>query len=96
MSSDDFKNVSQILNRILQQYNLKDDLYEKQLISDWEVIVGKQIAKQCKVKFLKNGTLFLESKDKVWKQELDMRRDELLNLVQNKLKSSLVKNIKFL
>jgi len=94
--NDAFKSVSHVLVGLIKKYNLDDQIYRIMIISEWENIVGKEISKVCKPKFIKDNILFLEAKNTVWRQELDMKCEELLNLIDNKLKNSLINKIKFL
>ena len=74
----------------------KKNIEQEIIITKWEQIVGDKIAKQCKPKNIDGGVLYIKAKDNIWREELAIRHDELLNLLNNKLKSSHIKKIRFI
>jgi predicted nucleic acid-binding Zn ribbon protein len=91
-----FQDLPSILNNVLKKYELTESIQSNQIFTRWEILVGEKIARQCRPVELVNGELVVRAKNNIWKQELAQRRDDLLNLVNGRIKSSLVKKIKII
>ena len=91
-----YRDLPTILKTVLDKYNLSDSVYREQLFSHWEELVGEKISKQCKPIEINNGELIIKAKNNIWKQELAQRQNDLLNLLNGRIKSSLVKKIKII
>lgn len=91
-----FQDLPSVLQKILKKYELTEAVKNEQLITQWDSLVGEKIAKQCKPIELNDGELVIKAKNNIWKQELAQRQDDLLNLLNGRIKSSLVKKIKIL
>ena len=94
--NETFQDLPSVLQNILKKYELTEAVKSEQLITQWESLVGEKIAKQCKPIELNDGELIIKAKNNIWKQELAQRRDDLLNLLNGRIKSSLVKKIKII
>ena len=91
-----YKDLSSIMQNILSKYNLKEEVFKENIISNWESFVGEKISRQCDPIEIKDGELIVQAKNDLWKQELALRHDDLLNLVNGRTKFSLVKKIKII
>ena len=93
---NNYKDLPSVLQKLLKKYDLKDAVTNQQIFTDWKSLVGHKISIQCKPVEFKNGELMIKAKNNIWKQELGQRREELLNLLNGRIKSSLVKKIKII
>ena len=91
-----FQALPSILQNVLKKYDLTDAVDSELLFNRWESLVGEKISKQCKPVKFNDGELIVQAKNNIWKQELAQRQDDLLNLINGKIKSSLVKKIKII
>ena len=91
-----FTDVSTVLGTILKKYQLTDEINKEKILNNWEALVGKEISKMCKPVDFNNNELTLRAKNTIWKQELATRPGDLLNLLNGRIKSSLVKKIKII
>jgi predicted nucleic acid-binding Zn ribbon protein len=94
--SKKFQDLPSILQNVLKKYDLTEAVDGELLFNRWETLVGEKISKQCKPVKFKDGELVIQAKTNIWKQELAQRRDDLLNLLNGRIKSSLVKKIKII
>jgi predicted nucleic acid-binding Zn ribbon protein len=94
--SNNFKDLPSILENVLKKYELTETIHRNQIFTRWEILVGEKIAKQCKPVDFIHGELVIKAKNNIWRQELAQRRDDLLNLLNGRIKSSLVKKIKII
>ena len=91
-----FTDVSTVLKTIMNKYQLTEEILKEQIFANWESLVGKEISKMCKPVEFNDNELILRAKNTVWKQELATRQKDLLNLLNGRIKASLVKRIKII
>ncbi len=94
--SIDYKSISQILEKIIQKQNLQDEIEKSILIDEFENIVGSQIAKQVKIKNLKDGILTVEIESSPWKSEIFLMREKIIEKINNTFGRQIVKQIRIL
>ena len=56
---NDFDGINNVLNRLLERYNLQKSLDEIKLFQNWREIVGEKIADHFQPEYIERGTLFL-------------------------------------
>ena len=96
MRDKKFKDIQSVLDSLLNNYGIKNYVYYDRLIREWKNIVGNTLAKQCYPTKIENGVLFLKTKNSVWKNELFLRRFELIDLISNNYYKNIVKKIQFI
>ena len=94
--SNSFQALPSVLHNLLKKYDLSEAVNREQLFSNWESLVGKKISKQCKPVEINDGELIIQAKNNIWKHELGQRQEDLLNLLNGRIKSTLVKKIKII
>ena len=94
--NNNYKDLPSVLQNLLKKYDLIDAVTSQQIFSNWESLVGHKISMQCKPVEIKDGELVIQAKNNIWKQELGQRQEDLLNLLNGRIKSSLVKKIKII
>ena len=96
MHKNDFKDLHAVMEKLLQKYNLSDDINKQNIFNNWESLVGRKISIQCKPVEIKNGELLIKARNTIWKHELGQRQADLLNLLNGRIKSSPVKKIRII
>ncbi|TFH02663.1 MAG: DUF721 domain-containing protein [Calditrichales bacterium] len=89
-----YKDISFVLRNIVNEYHLDVDLSSQKIISNWETLVGKKIAKLCTPVSLNKDELTVKAVNNVWKQELALLHEDLVNLLNDRLNMPQVKKIK--
>jgi len=93
MPNKSFKDLHAIITHVLDDYGLTDKIGNEKILSNWSSIVGEKISNKCQPVSLHKGELTIRAKDKFWKEELARRQDDLVNLLDERIKKSLVKKI---
>jgi len=83
--------VTRILSRIIGPSAIR----EQEAIRRWNDIVGEQIAENAIPRKSMNGTLYVSVSSSVWRQELMMRRLELLELIGQHIGKGIIRDIRF-
>ncbi len=70
-------------------------LSEYEVVTSWDAIVGEQIAKVTKAERLENGILFVSVATAPWRNELTMKRREIVARINGAVGKNVVKEIRF-
>jgi predicted nucleic acid-binding Zn ribbon protein len=88
---------TQSIGRVIKEY-LKENKFEKKLaevdvVSSWEKIVGRSIARATSSVSIKNGTLYLHMKSSIVRHELLMVKSDLMRAINERAGFEIVKDI---
>lgn len=89
------KQLSNVLDRIFKNPELKNYLFKGMVLSVWQEAVGQQIASVTKPQSFDNGTLYVKVQSAAWRNELSMMRNMIKDKINNLLDGQIVKNIVF-
>ena len=81
---------------LLKTYHIDGKFQETQLISSWETLMGKAIAKRTRKIYIKNKKMFVELTSAPLKQELNMSKSKVMELFNNKFNKNVIEEIVFL
>lgn len=92
-----------ILGKVLARYGIEHDLKRYSFVTNWDDIVGNEVAKRCRPDSIRGNTLYIAVNDSIWAQELSFMSNDILVRVNHFLKknnsfgagSSPIKGVKF-
>jgi predicted nucleic acid-binding Zn ribbon protein len=87
------KSLGDVLKNIVNQYGIGEKLVEAKIVSDWEKIVGKMIARHTTKLFIKKNKLFIQIDSAPLKNEISYAKSKLLEAIQNETNSKLIEEI---
>ncbi len=73
-----------ILNVIVQKLGWSELYLQSQLENDWKELLGENIANVVKIRKLKDKTLVLKIHSSTWRTEMTLRKQWLINLINDK------------
>lgn len=85
--------ISGIINKVMLSMGMSGNYNGWMVVTNWESIVGKMIAKEAEAIRFEDGCLFVAVADSVWRQELAMKKDSLLKKIQSYPYGNSVKQI---
>ncbi len=80
---------------LLRDYGLEAGVRAHRAIVYWEDIVGPRMARHCCATRVKGATLYVRVTSAAWRNELALQKDEILRLVNDKIGSPDIKDIRF-
>ena len=95
MKETGFSELSQILDAFVQKLGYEKKLKESQALNEWHNIVGVRISKISKPVKISNGKLFVEVSNASWRSELMLREPQIKDKINNKIGTSVIKDIVF-
>jgi len=87
--------VGDALRRLTGSLGIATKLSEYEVLTGWEKIVGEQIARVTTAERIEHGILYVGVRSAPWRNELTMRRLEILELVHRAVGRRVVREIRF-
>ena len=88
------KPLKVLLEKLIQMHGWEDKLDFNKLINTWQDFVGPVIAQHTKPVKLIEGILHIKTDSSVWRSELLIRHDDIVNLINTKLSKNVVISLK--
>jgi predicted nucleic acid-binding Zn ribbon protein len=89
------KSVGEAIEELVTQLGIKKKLHEQDAFVVWDEAVGERIAKVAIPTRILRGTLIVSVKSGPWRNELNMRKQEVVRRINELLGGEIVKDIKF-
>jgi len=89
------KTLGDALDELVETLGIKKKLREQDVFVFWDKAVGERIAGVAKPTRILKGILFVSVKTGAWRNELSMRKQEIVGRLNEILADEIVKDIKF-
>jgi predicted nucleic acid-binding Zn ribbon protein len=89
------KSIGDAIEELVAQLGIKKKLHEQDAFVVWDEAVGERIAAIAKPMRMIRGTLIVGVKSGAWRNELSMRKQEIVRRLNELLGDETVKDIKF-
>jgi len=89
------KSIGDAIEELVAQLGIKKKLHEQDAFVVWDEAVGERIAAIARPSRMLRGTLIVGVKSGAWRNELSMRKQEILDRLNELLGEKIVKDIKF-
>jgi predicted nucleic acid-binding Zn ribbon protein len=87
--------LGEALRRLTGSLGITGKLTEYEILTRWDGIVGEQIARVTTAERIDHGILYVGVRSAPWRNELTMRRLEILELVHRAVGRKVVREIRF-
>lgn len=88
-------NLEDGLKRLFKSLGTSDRIFEFQVLSDWEKVVGKEIADHSKPIEVRQNILYLKVPHSVWRNQLFYLSDEIVEKVNKRANKKIIYKIVF-
>ncbi len=95
MRSDAAKPVGAAIGELIASLGIKQKLQEYDAVINWPSAVGEQIAKVTSAARISKGILIVNVKTGTWRNELVLRKKEIIEKLNKEIGLNVVKDIKF-
>jgi predicted nucleic acid-binding Zn ribbon protein len=79
---DEFQHIGNAIQELLKSYRIKNKFDEANIVTSWEKLVGKPVAKRTKKIFIRNRVLFVELDSPSMKHNLNLHKGQILEMFQ--------------
>jgi len=93
MAKSNTHHIGDAIQELLRSYRLKSKFDETTLVTSWERLVGKPIAKRTKKVSVRNKVLFVELDSPAMKSDLNFHKTQILALFEKEFGKDLIKEI---
>jgi predicted nucleic acid-binding Zn ribbon protein len=95
MQNESIKPISLALTELVSSLGIKQKLQEYNAVIFWDSVVGKQISKIATAIKIKQGVLVVHVRTSTWRNELMLRKKDIVNKLNAAIGMEAVKDIKF-
>ena len=87
--------LGDILKGLVDDLGIASKISEYDAVLQWDSLVGEHIAKVAQAERILQGVLVVRVKTSTWRNELNMRKQEMITLLNRSLGVDVVKDIRF-
>ncbi|NIM19341.1 MAG: DUF721 domain-containing protein [Candidatus Latescibacteria bacterium] len=95
MAENNFTKIGDILPNILKAFGLDRKIKERQALSLWPEVVGKEVASRTRAVKIEKGVLHVHVDHGAWMQELHFMEKKILQELQKKAPDVEIRQIRF-
>jgi predicted nucleic acid-binding Zn ribbon protein len=89
------KDVGSSIRQLVDELGIREKIAEYDAVLQWESLVGEHIAKAASAVKIVKGVLFVKVKSSAWRNELSLRKQEIIGTLNAALGQEIVKDIRF-
>jgi predicted nucleic acid-binding Zn ribbon protein len=87
------QHIGQAIQQLLNRYHLKAKFDEANLLASWERLAGKPVAKRTKKLYIRGKVLFVELESPSMKNDLNLHKSQIIEILQKEFGKDVVKEI---
>ena len=80
----------------INKAGIENALKQESAVFLWKEVVGRKVSKAAKAEKVDKGTLIVKTDSAVWRQELQMQKEQLIEKINKKIGSESIKEIRFI
>ena len=84
------------LNTALKREHLEKAMRQNKALFIWEDVVGRSVAKNCTPEEVKRGILIVRALTPVWRNEIAIKKKEIVEKLNSKLGKKTIKDMRVL
>ena len=77
------QHIGQAIQQLLNRYHIKTKFDEANLLSSWERLAGKPVAKRTKRLFIRGKVLFVELESPSMKNDLNLHKSQIIEILHD-------------
>ena len=90
------KRLKQAIEEAIDSTGIKSALSQEAAVVLWGSVVGKTVSSVTKAERVESGVLIVKVETAVWRQELHMQKEEIINKVNKKIGTRAIREIRFI
>ena len=90
------KHLKKAIEEAVNVVGIKSALDQESAVILWSAVVGKVISSVTKADRVESGTLIVRVETSVWRQELHMQKEEIINKINRKIGTRAIREIRFI
>ena len=90
------KHVKKAIEEVIDNAGIRSALNQETAIALWGEVVGKKVSVVTKADRVESGTMIVRVESSVWRQELHMQKEEIINKLNKKIGTRAIREIRFI
>jgi len=90
------QHIKEALRSFVKKEGLEKGIQEQKAVSVWSEVVGENISENSLAKSVSSGVLIVEVSNAVWRQELQLQKNAIVEKINKVLTKKTIKDIRFL
>lgn len=95
MSTDSFKNIGDLLQKLIEKNKWEKFLALENIKKDWPAVVGENIAGHTIPTFIKDKKLFIDVDSPIWSNQLNYLKTKVISTINSYYNKEVIKDIFF-
>ena len=95
MFKRDVKSIKELVMQNLRANGLETPLLQKRLVDSWQEVMGEMVSRYTLNVYVENQTLVVRLSSPALRQEMSMRREYYVELLNHHVGAQVIYNIKF-
>lgn len=87
--------LSSQINKVISSLGQRSNFLGWQVVDRWPRIVGEKVAAVAKAERFDSGVLFVKTKSEIWRENLALEHETLLEAISKSVGAGVVKRIQF-
>jgi predicted nucleic acid-binding Zn ribbon protein len=96
MTKDNTVSIGDAFKQFLKDEHLEQRFNEKKVVSIWKDLMGDMIANRTLKLFIKDKVLFVTLSSAPLKQELTGAKQKVIEVINNKIGTEVIKDVRFM
>ncbi len=92
-SQSGFVHIGKAIEGMLREYHIKGKFDEENVVSSWERLVGKPIARRTRKVYVRNKVIFVELESPSLKNDLKYHKEKILEIFRKEFVADAVGDI---
>ena len=88
------KRLKQAIEEAIDSTGIKSALSQEAGVVLWGSVVGEAVSSVAKAERVESGTLIVKVETAVWRQELHMQKEEIINKINKKIGTRAIREIR--
>ena len=90
------KQLKKAIEEAIESAGIKSALHQESAVTLWGAVVGRAVSSVTKAEGVDSGTLVVRVESSVWRQELHMQKKEMINKLNKKIGTKVIREIRFI
>ena len=90
------KRLKQAIEEAIDSTGIKSALSQEAAVVLWGSVVGEAVSSVTKAERVESGVLIVKVETPVWRQELHMQKEEIINKINKKIGTKAIRDIRFI
>ena len=90
------KQLKKAIEEAIEGAGIKSALHQESAVTLWGAVVGRTVSSVTKAEGVDSGTLVVRVESSVWRQELHMQKEEMINKLNKKIGTEVIREIRFI